>query len=256
MKLWQTNANSNKLIERFTIGQDAVLDLELARYDVIGSKAHAKMLQRINVITAEELEQLVKALDDILISIESGNFYIDESVEDIHSQVEFLLTQKLGDVGKKIHAGRSRNDQVLVDLKLYYRDKIDIFLQKLEAIAHAFVEKSELHKTVLMPGYTHMQIGMVSSFGLWFGSFAEAIIDDLRLLKSTRKLVNQNPLGSAAGYGNSFPLDRQETTDLLEFDNLCYNSMYAQMTRGKTELLLSNSLSSICYTLNKFAMDV
>lgn len=256
MKLWQTNTNSDKLIEKFTIGQDAVLDLELAKYDVIGSQAHAKMLQKINVITAEELEQLITALDKILASIQNGTFSIDESVEDIHSQVEFILTNELGDVGKKIHAGRSRNDQVLVDLKLYYRDKIDGFAEKLEAIAHAFVDKSEKHKEVLMPGYTHMQIGMVSSFGLWFGSFAEAIIDDLRLLKSTRKLVNQNPLGSAAGYGNSFPLDREETTDLLEFDNLCYNSMYAQMTRGKTELILVNSLSSICYTLNKFAMDV
>jgi len=256
MKLWQTTADTDKLIERFTIGQDAVLDMELATYDVIGSKAHAKMLHKIDVINTEELAKLLNALDDILLDIDNGKFVIDEGVEDIHSQVEFLLTERLGDIGKKIHAGRSRNDQVLLDLKLYYRAKIDVFSEKLEAIAQAFVDKSERHKDVLMPGYTHMQVGMVSSFGLWFGSYAEAIVDDLRLLQSTRKLVNQNPLGSAAGYGNSFPLDRQETTDLLDFDNMCYNSMYAQMTRGKTELLLSNSLSSICYTLHKFAMDV
>ena len=256
MKLWQADDSTDKLIERFTIGQDAVLDLELAQYDVLGSKAHARMLNKIGMLTTGELDDIIKHLDTILEQIKANNFVIEDGVEDIHSQIEFILTKELGDVGKKIHAGRSRNDQVLLDLKLYYRDKIDEFAVKLEEIAVAFVKTSEMHKDILMPGYTHMQVGMVSSFGLWFGSFAEAVIDDLRVLKSTRTIVNQNPLGSAAGYGNSFPLDRQETTDLLDFDNLCYNSMYAQMTRGKTELLIANSLSSICYTLNKFAMDV
>ncbi len=256
MKLWQKDSSIDQLIERFTIGQDNVLDLELAQYDVLGSMAHAKMLHKIGILTAEELAQLISALEDIQMTIRSGHFKIEEGVEDIHSQVEFILTEKLGDVGKKIHAGRSRNDQVLLDLKLYYRDKIDQILELMESLAHVFVQQSDSYQQYLMPGYTHMQVGMVSSFGMWYGSFAEAIVDDIRSLRDIRKIINQNPLGSAAGYGNSFPLDREETTRLLDFDDLCYNSMYAQFTRGKTELILSNSLSSISYTLNKFAMDV
>ena len=256
MKLWQKDASIDQLIERFTIGQDHILDLELASYDILGSIAHAKMLHKIDMLTAEELANLTAALEAIQIDIRAGNFNIDDGVEDIHSQVEFILTEKLGDVGKKIHAGRSRNDQVLLDLKLFYRDKIDQILSLMEALAKVYVEQSNTYEQYLMPGYTHMQVGMVSSFGMWYGSFAEAIVDDIRSLRDIRKIINQNPLGSAAGYGNSFPLDREETTKLLGFDDLCYNSMYAQFTRGKTELILSNSLSSISYTLNKFAMDV
>ena len=256
MKLWQKDTSIDQLIERFTIGQDNVLDLELAQYDIIGSIAHAKMLHKIGILTADELSQLTDALLEIKTSVEAGTFKIEDGVEDIHSQVEFILTQKLGDIGKKIHAGRSRNDQVLLDLKLYYRDKIDEILCILESLATTLSEQSEKYKHYLMPGYTHMQIGMVSSFGMWFGSFAEAIVDDIRALRDIRKIINQNPLGSAAGYGNSFPLDREETTKLLGFDDLCYNSMYAQFTRGKTELLIANHLCSISYTLNKFAMDV
>ena len=256
MKLWQKDTSIDQLIERFTIGQDNVLDLELAQYDIIGSIAHAKMLHKIGILTTDELSQLTDALLEIKTSVEAGTFKIEDGVEDIHSQVEFILTQKLGDIGKKIHAGRSRNDQVLLDLKLYYRDKIDEILSILESLATTLSEQSEKYKHYLMPGYTHMQIGMVSSFGMWFGSFAEAIVDDIRALRDIRKIINQNPLGSAAGYGNSFPLDREETTKLLGFDDLCYNSMYAQFTRGKTELLIANHFCSISYTLNKFAMDV
>jgi len=256
MKLWQQGENIDKIIERFTIGQDNVLDLELAKYDIIGSIAHAKMLNKIGLLKDDELNTLVHELELTAQIIENGEFKIEDGVEDIHSQIEFILTETLGEVGKKIHAGRSRNDQVLVDLKLYYRDHLSNISNQLKELAKSFIHMSESHKAKLMPGYTHMQVAMVSSFGLWFGCFAEALADDNRQLQSTMKIVNQNPLGSAAGYGNSFPLDRNMTTELLAFDNLCYNSMYAQFTRGKTELIIANTLSSISYTLNKFAMDV
>jgi len=256
MKLWNSTDSVDKLIERFTIGKDNILDLELAKFDVIGSKAHAKMLHSIELLSADELGGIISELDKIKTEFESGHFAINDGVEDVHSQIEFMLTERLGDVGKKIHTGRSRNDQVLLDLKLYYREKLLEIDQQLMELIEKFVAKSGEHKEDLMPGYTHMQIGMISSFGMWFGSFAEALIDDLRILRSTAKVIDQNPLGSAAGYGNSFPLDREMTTKLLGFNDLCYNSMYAQFTRGKSELLLANTLTGICYTLNKFASDI
>lgn len=256
MKLWNSTDSVDKLIERFTIGKDNILDLELAKFDVIGSIAHAKMLNSIDLISADELESILSELEKIKTEIAGGNFSIHEGVEDIHSQIEFMLTERLGEAGKKIHTGRSRNDQVLVDLKLYYREKLSEIDQQLVGLIDSFIAKSSAHKEDLMPGYTHMQVGMVSSFGMWFGSFAEALVDDVRLLRATAKIIDQNPLGSAAGYGNSFPLDREMTTKLLGFDDLCYNSMYAQFTRGKSELLLANTLSGICYTLNKFASDI
>ncbi len=256
MKLWNSTDSVDKLIERFTIGKDNILDLELAKFDVIGSIAHAKMLHSIDLLTADELERILKELKDIKTEIEGGQFAIHAGVEDIHSQIEFMLTERLGEAGKKIHTGRSRNDQVLVDLKLYYREKLAEIDQQLLTLIESFIAKSDAHKDDLMPGYTHMQVGMISSFGMWFGSFAEALVDDVRLLRSTAKIIDQNPLGSAAGYGNSFPLDREMTTELLGFDDLCYNSMYAQFTRGKSELLLTNALSGICYTINKFASDI
>lgn len=256
MKLWEKEIPLDKLIEDFTIGQDNILDLELAPYDVNGSIAHAKMLHKVGLLSVEELDSLTEELEEILKIIEDGNFKIESGVEDIHSQVELILTKKLGDVGKKIHAGRSRNDQVLLDLRLYFRDKLTGIEENTRALANLFVELSGNYKDQLMPGYTHMQVGMVSSFGLWFGSFGEALADDITLLKAVSKINNQNPLGSAAGYGNSFPLDRKMTTDLLQFEDLCYNSIYAQFGRGKTELLISQSLASLGYTLSKFAMDV
>jgi argininosuccinate lyase len=256
MKLWNSTDSVDKLIERFTIGKDNILDLELAKFDVIGSLAHAKMLHSIDLLRADELATIETELNKIKHDIESGNFSIQDGVEDIHSQIEFMLTERLGEAGKKIHTGRSRNDQVLLDLKLYYREKLQEIDQQLVSLIDKFIAKSKLHKEDLMPGYTHMQIGMISSFGMWFGSFAEALVDDVRLLRSTAKIIDQNPLGSAAGYGNSFPLDREMTTELLGFNDLCYNSMYAQFTRGKSELLLANTLSGICYTLNKFASDI
>lgn len=256
MKLWEKDIPLDKLIEGFTIGQDNVLDLELAPYDVQGSKAHAKMLCKVGLLTEDDLRSLITELDIISGEIEKGNFKIETGVEDVHSQVELMLTRKLGDVGKKIHAGRSRNDQVLLDLRLYFRDRLNFLEEDTRTLANLFIELSGTHKDVLMPGYTHMQVGMVSSFGLWFGSFGEALADDILLLETVAKINNQNPLGSAAGYGNSFPLDRKMTTELLDFNDLCYNSIYAQFGRGKTELLISQALASLAYTISKFAMDV
>lgn len=256
MKLWEKDIPLDKLIEGFTIGQDNVLDLELAPYDVQGSKAHAKMLCKVGLLTEDDLLSLITELDIISGEIEKGNFKIETGVEDVHSQVELMLTRKLGDVGKKIHAGRSRNDQVLLDLRLYFRDRLNFLEEDTRTLANLFIELSGTHKDVLMPGYTHMQVGMVSSFGLWFGSFGEALADDILLLETVAKINNQNPLGSAAGYGNSFPLDRKMTTELLDFNDLCYNSIYAQFGRGKTELLISQALASLAYTISKFAMDV
>ena len=256
MKLWAKDIPLDQLIEDFTIGQDNVLDLELAAYDVKGSQAHAQMLCKVGLLSKEEWESITAELDNISEKIEKGNFKIEAGVEDVHSQVELMLTRTLGDVGKKIHSGRSRNDQVLLDLRLYFRDRLKSIEVNSKTLANLFVELSGTYKEVLMPGYTHMQVGMVSSFGLWFGSFGEALADDILLLQTVGKINNQNPLGSAAGYGNSFPLDRKMTTELLEFEDLCYNSIYAQFGRGKTELLISQALSSLAYTLSKFAMDV
>jgi len=234
----------------------APVAVQLASYDVQGSQAHAKMLCKVGLLTDEELISISTELGNISKQIAGENFKIESGVEDVHSQVELMLTRKLGDVGKKIHSGRSRNDQVLLDLRLYFRDRLRSLETDARSLANLFVELSGNYKDDMMPGYTHMQVGMVSSFGLWFGSFGEALADDLLLLQAVGKINNQNPLGSAAGYGNSFPLDRKMTTELLEFDDLCYNSIYAQFGRGKTELLISQGLASLAYTISKFAMDV
>lgn len=256
MKLWQKDKTVQKKIEQFTIGKDNELDLQLATFDIIGSLAHIKMLTSIDLLTENELAELTDALKNLYEIAEEGKLRIEDGVEDIHSQVELMLTKKLGDVGKKIHAGRSRNDQVLLDLRLFFRNELQNLVLKLQELGHLFIEKSEKHKDTLMPGYTHMQIAMPSSFGLWFGSYAEALSDDLKVLRGVFDMVNQNPLGSAAGYGSSFPLNRTMTTTLLGFDALCYNVVNAQMGRGKTELVVAQGLASVALTINKFASDV
>lgn len=256
MKLWQKNYTVDQQIEHFTVGQDRELDIYLAPYDIQGSLAHSKMLEQIGLLETEEYVLLAKALKKIYQEVQAGNFKIDEGIEDVHSQVEFMLTKTLGDVGKKIHSGRSRNDQVLVDLRLFFRAEIKAIAQEVDALFDQLLKLSDQHKEVLMPGYTHLQIAMVSSFGLWFGAFAESLVDDMQLLQSTYKIINQNPLGSAAGYGSSFPLGRKLTTELLGFDNLNYNVIHAQLGRGKSELFISFALSAIGHTLGKLAMDI
>lgn len=256
MKLWQKDFTVDQQIERFTVGQDRELDIHLAPYDIQGSLAHSRMLEHIGLLEREEYNLLAKALKEIYQDVLAGKFRIEEGVEDVHSQVELMLTQKLGDIGKKIHSGRSRNDQVLVDLRLFFRAEIKAIAQEVEALFAQLLKLSEQHKEVLMPGYTHLQIAMVSSFGLWFGAYAESLVDDIQLLQSTYKIINQNPLGSAAGYGSSFPLDRTLTTELLGFDDLNYNVVHAQLGRGKSELFLSFALSAIGHTLGKLAMDI
>jgi len=255
MKLW-TNDAVDKLIEAFTIGDDAALDMMMAKYDVIGSLAHVKMLSEVGLISVGDLVILEQALKEILGEIEAGDFEIADGVEDIHSQVEMLVTKRYGDVGKRIHTGRSRNDQVLVDLRLFLRAELKEVADQVVILAEALLNKSEEHKSDLMPGYTHMQVAMVSSFGLWFGAYAESLADDLEMLKSAHKVTNQNPLGSAAGYGSSFPLNRKRTTELLEFDDVAYNAIHAQMGRGKTELVVSFGLASLASTINKLASDL
>ena len=255
-KLWQKNFSVNEEIERFTVGMDRELDLLLAKYDVLGSLAHIKMLTSIGLIEGNELDVLSKELSDIHKDIEKGNFIIEDGVEDVHSQIELMLTRKLGDTGKKIHSGRSRNDQVLLDLKLFMRSEIYELVALIHQLFQRLIALSNQNKDVLMPGYTHLQVAMPSSFGLWFGAYAESLSDDLAVLKSAYEIVNRNPLGSAAGYGSSFPLNRQMTTDLLGFESMNYNVVYAQMGRGKAEKILSNALSNIADTLSKFAMDV
>ena len=256
MQLWNKGFEPDKLIEKFTVGNDAELDLRLARYDVQGSLAHIKMLESIGLLTKEELNLLVPALEEIAKKIEEGNFRIDEGVEDVHSQIEFMLTEKLGDIGKKIHSGRSRNDQVLVDLKLFFRDELKKIADASYNLFRRLQTLSEEHKDKLMPGYTHLQIAMPSSFGLWFGAYAESLTDDMQILLAAYKIANQNPLGSAAGYGSSFPLDREMTTQLLGFDNPHYNVVAAQMSRGKTERAVGVAVAAIASTLGHFAMDV
>ena len=256
MKLWDKGIEPDRKIESFTVGNDRTLDLELARYDVEGSMAHIRMLESIGLLTAGELKVLLEALQDIHSSILRGEFTIEEGIEDVHSEVEFLLTQRLGDTGKKIHSGRSRNDQVLVDLKLFFRDKLKETAQHTATLFHRLQALSEQHKDVLMPGYTHLQIAMPSSFGLWFGAYAETLIDDLRLLAAAYSIANQNPLGSAAGYGSSFPLNRTLTTELLQFADMHYNVVAAQMSRGKTERAIAAAISAVAATLGRFAMDV
>ena len=256
MKLWQKDTNVNKEIERFTVGRDREMDLLLAESDVMGSMAHITMLESIHLLEKEELNLLLAELRNIHAEIKKGTFTIEEGVEDVHSQVELLLTKRLGEVGKKIHSGRSRNDQVLVDLKLYIRDAIEHTVGGVSQLFNLFISLSEKHKAALIPGYTHLQVAMPSSFGLWFGAYAESLVDDLTVLQAAYKVANKNPLGSGAGYGSSFPLNRTLTTKLLGFDDLNYNVVYAQMGRGKTEQLVAAALASIAATLAKMAMDV
>jgi argininosuccinate lyase len=256
MKIWQKNIEVNKGIEAFTVGKDRELDLQMAAFDVLGSLAHIEMLASINLLTAEELDEVKIALKVIYTEIEEGKFTINDQVEDVHSQVEWLLTQRIGEAGKKIHSGRSRNDQVLVDLKLYFRACIQEMVEHTSSLFQQLLTLSNTHADKLLPGYTHLQIAMPSSFGLWFGAYAESLVDDMEVLLAAYKICNKNPLGSAAGYGSSFPLDRTMTTALLGFEKLNYNVVYAQMGRGKTERILAQAMSSIAATLAKMAMDV
>ena len=253
--LWSKGTQATELVDAFTVGNDRVLDLRLARYDVLGSKAHIRMLESIGLLTKEELETLTEGLDTILGEIEKGEFILEADVEDIHSQVELLLTRRLGDIGKKIHSGRSRNDQVLVDLKLFLKDEVLKLKEEVLALFSTLQKLSEEHRDVLLPGYTHGQVAMPSSFGLWFGAYAEALADDLYMLRGAYNVTDQNPLGSAAGYGSSFPLNRQMTTDLLGFASLDYNVVAAQLSRGKSERAVASAMGAIALTLNKFAAD-
>lgn len=256
MKLWEKDFLVQPQIDAFTVGKDREMDLLLAKYDVLGSLAHIQMLESIQLISKNELEVLSASLKNIYQDIEKGLFKMNDDVEDVHSQIELLLTKSLGDIGKKIHSGRSRNDQVLVDLRLFFRAELQEIVRLMELVFHGFQEQSEQHKDVLMPGYTHFQVAMVSSFGLWFGAYAESLTEDLSLLESVFNIVNHNPLGSAAGYGSSFPLNRKMTTELLGFENLSYNVIHAQMGRGKSELFIAFALASLATTLGKFSMDV
>jgi len=255
MKLWEKSTQVNKKIEKFTVGSDRTLDIYLAKYDVLGSIAHILMLESVGLLTKEELSILLKELKTIYQRIENDDFIIEEGVEDVHSQIELMLTRKQGDVGKKIHSGRSRNDQVLVDLKLFTRAEIEKTVEAVSVLFDVLIEQSEKYKNVLLPGYTHLQIAMPSSFGLWFGAYAESLADDLQLLLSAWKITNRNPLGSAAGYGSSFPLNRQMTTDLLGFDTMNYNVIYAQMGRGKMERIVAGALAGVAATVSKLAFD-
>ena len=254
-KLWTKNVQMTEEIERFTVGRDREMDLYLAKYDVLGSMAHITMLESIGLLEADELKALLAELRNIYSQAEQGKFVIEEGVEDVHSQVEMMLTRKLGDMGKKIHSGRSRNDQVLVDLKLFIRDQIKEMAELVQNLFGELISQSNRYKDVLMPGYTHLQVAMPSSFGLWFGAYAEGLVDDMQYLQAAWRITNRNPLGSAAGYGSSFPLDRQMTTDLLGFDSMDYNVVYAQMGRGKTERNVAFSMATIAGTIAKLAFD-
>ena len=255
MKLWQKNTLVNKDIEEYTVGKDREMDLYLAKHDVLGSMAHITMLQSIDLLTKDELTVLLKELKSIYDTIEKGGFIIEDDIEDVHSQVELMLTRKLGDVGKKIHSGRSRNDQILLDLKLFTREQIKTIVDSVSGLIDILLGQSEKYKNVLIPGYTHLQIAMPSSFGLWFGAYAESLVDDLQLLLAAFKICNRNPLGSAAGYGSSFPLNRQMTTALLGFDSMNYNVVYAQMGRGKMERTVAFAIAGIAATLSKLSFD-
>ena len=255
-KLWDKGFDTNALVEDYTVGNDQELDMRLAKYDVQGSLAHIRMLESIGLLTAEELQVLVRGLEQIACEIEAGDFRIEPESEDIHSQVELLLTRRLGDVGKKIHSGRSRNDQVLVDLKLFLREELKEIATEIRALFDRLQELSEQHKEVLMPGYTHLQIAMPSSFGLWFGAYAETLVDDMRLVAAAYDIANQNPLGSAAGYGSSFPLNRTMTTQLLGFETMHYNVVAAQMSRGKSERAAANAIAAVAATVGRMAMDL
>jgi len=254
-KIWQKSVTVNELVENFTVGRDTEFDHQMAAFDVLGSLAHTRMLESIGLMSENDLKLVQKELKNIYNEIEQGYFTIEPGVEDVHSQVELLLTQRIGEAGKKIHSGRSRNDQVLVDLKLFFRNELQQVVEETETLFRLLIELSEKYKDVLLPGYTHLQIAMPSSFGLWFGAYAESLADDLELVLVAYKITNKNPLGSAAGYGSSFPLNRTLTTELLGFDSLNYNVVYAQMGRGKTERVIAQALSSIAATLSKMAMD-
>ncbi len=254
-KLWEKSTQVDAKIEAFTVGRDREMDVYLAKYDVLGSMAHITMLESVGLLKRDELDQLLNELKAIYIQAEGDKFVIEDGVEDVHSQVELLLTRKLGDIGKKIHSGRSRNDQVLVDLKLFARAEIEKTVVAIGDLFEVLISQSNRYKDILLPGYTHLQIAMPSSFGLWFGAYAESLADDLQLLLSAWKITNRNPLGSAAGYGSSFPLNRQMTTDLLGFDTMNYNVVYAQMGRGKMERTVANALASVAATVAKLAFD-
>lgn len=254
-KLWEKSVQVDRDVERFTVGKDREMDLYLAPFDILGSLAHISMLQSIGLLTEEELKQLTEELRNIYRDTETGKFLIEEDVEDVHSQVELLLTRKLGDIGKKIHSGRSRNDQVLVDLKLFTRSRLQNIVKKAEKLFDTLIAQSEKYKQVLMPGYTHLQVAMPSSFGLWFAAYAESLADDLIVMQAAYRVCNRNPLGSAAGYGSSFPLNRTQTTDSLGFETMDYNVVYAQMGRGKTERIVASAIASIAATLAKLAFD-
>ena len=257
MKLWDKDqATTSEIVDQFTVGNDRVLDLEIAEYDLRASKAHANMLNSIDILSDKELDSLLNELNSMLTQVENDNFIIETDFEDVHSKIEYELTQKLGSTGKKIHAGRSRNDQILVCLHLYMKEQIVEIKELIKALFNRLLELSETHKSVIIPGYTHMQVAMPSSFGLWFGAYAETLIDDLHMLNAAYQVADQNPLGSAAGYGSSLPLDRSMTTELLDFKSLKYNSVAAQMSRGRLEKLTGFALSSVGGTLSKMAMDV
>ncbi len=256
MKLWDKGYDIDSWIESFTVGNDRQLDMLIARHDVEASMAHIRMLESIGLLTADELARLLEGLQQIAQEIEDGTFQICDGIEDVHSQVEQLLTERLGDVGKKIHSGRSRNDQVLVDLKLFYRAQLKELASETNQLFERLQQLSETYKDVLMPGYTHLQVAMPSSFGLWFGAYAETLVDDLQVVASAYAIANQNPLGSAAGYGSSFPLNRTMTTRLLDFEDLHYNVIAAQMSRGKTEQAVGYAVNAIATTLGRMAMDI
>ena len=255
MKLWEKNVRENPEVDRFTVGKDREMDLYLSKYDVLGSMAHITMLEHIGLLTNDELQLLLAELRKIYKMADEGKFVIEEGIEDVHSQVELMLTRTLGDVGKKIHSGRSRNDQVLLDLKLFTRDEMQQVVMCVKQLFDVLIAQSERYKSVVMPGYTHLQVAMPSSFGLWFGAYAESLVDDLALFEAAYRICNRNPLGSAAGYGSSFPLDRSMTTRLLGFDSMDYNVVYAQMGRGKMERIVSFAIANIASTLSKLAFD-
>ncbi|MBD5229079.1 MAG: argininosuccinate lyase [Bacteroidales bacterium] len=254
-KLWEKNVTVDDGVEAYTVGRDREMDLYLAPYDVLGSMAHIRMLESINLLTADELTALTEALRDIFDTATKGDFVIEDGVEDVHSQVELMLTRRLGDMGKKIHSGRSRNDQVLVDLKLFIRSRIEDVVDAVSRLFDTLLRQSERYKDVIIPGYTHLQVAMPSSMGLWFGAYAESLVDDMSVLRAAYEVTNRNPLGSAAGYGSSFPLNRSMTTDLLGFESMDYNVVYAQMGRGKTERIVASAIASIAATVGKLAFD-
>jgi argininosuccinate lyase len=256
MKLWsKESTNTSQLVEQFTVGRDKEFDVLLAKYDVQGSIAHVQMLGEVGLMTKEEANLAIKGLKEIANDIDQSRFTIDQGIEDVHSQVEFLLTQRIGDAGKKIHSGRSRNDQVAVDIKLYLRAEVLAIKDTVKQLFDLLIAQSEKHKDKLLPGYTHLQIAMPSSFGLWLGAYAESLTDDMELLAAAYQVANKNPLGSGAGYGSSFPLNRQRTTELLQFRTLNWNSVYAQMSRGKTEKIIGTALAGVAGTLGRLAMD-